>query len=325
VKLPRRRFLHLAGGAAALPALPRLAGAQAYPTRPVRWIIGFPAGGGTDIVARIMARWLSDRLGQQVIIENKPGAGMNIATQTVVNSPPDGHTLLWVGTTNAVNATLYQNLPFNFLRDIAPVAGLVVYPLVMEVHPSFPAKTVPEFITYAKANSGKISMGSFGIGTQSHLAIELFKARTGVNAVHVPYRGGAQMVNDLLGGQVQGAFDVVANSLSHIRSGALRALGVTTSARLEAMPSLPTIGETVPGYEVVAWTGIGVPSGTPSAIIERLNQETNAGLADPNIKARLAEFNVTSTVYRPAEFGAYWAAETEKWGKVIRAANIKPE
>jgi tripartite-type tricarboxylate transporter receptor subunit TctC len=325
VKLPRRNFLHLALGAAALPALSQIARAQAYPTRPVRWVIGFPAGGGADIVARIMARWLSERLGQQVIIENKPGAGMIIATQTVVNSPPDGYTLLWVGTSNAVNATLYENLPFNFLRDIAPVAGLVVYPLVLEVNPSVGLKTVAEFVAYAKANPGKVSLASFGVGTSSHMAGELLKSMTGINVVHVPYRGGAPMVNDLLGGQVQAAVDVVANSLPHIRSGALRALAVTTTTRLEALPDVPTVDETVPGYEALTWTGIGVPRGTPTAIIEKLNRETNAGLADQRIKARLAELTIIPTIFSPAEFGGYWTAETEKWGKVIRAANIKPE
>lgn len=321
----RRQFLQLTGAATASAALPKLAWALDYPTRPVRWIIGFPPGGGADIVARIIAQWLSERLGQQVIVENKPGAGTNIATQTVVNSPPDGYTLLWVGTSNAVNATLYENLPFNFLRDIAPVAGLVAYPLVMEVNSSAQAVTVAEFIAYAKANPGKISVASFGIGSSSHLAGELFKATTGVNLVHVPYRGGAPMVSDLLGGHVQAAFDVVANSLPHIRSGALRALAVTTTTRLEVLPDVPTVGETVPSYEVVAWTGVGVPNGTPPAVIEKLNQEINAGLANPRIKARLAELTITPTVFTPATFGAYLAAETEKWAKVIRAANIKPE
>jgi tripartite-type tricarboxylate transporter receptor subunit TctC len=321
--LLRRHFLHLALGAAALPTMSHAVMAQAYPRRPIRWIIGFPPGGGADIVARIMGRWLSDRLGQQVVIENKPGASMNIATQAVVNSPPDGYTLLFVGTANAANATLYDDLPFNFMRDIAPVSGLVLYPMVLEVHPSFPAKTVPEFLSYARANPGKINLASFGVGTQSHLAGELFKSMTGVNLVHVPYRGGAPMVTDLLAGQVPAAIDVVANSLPHIRSGKLRALGVTTSAPLDVLPEVPTIAETVPGYEVVAWTGIGVPSGTPPAIIETLNQEINAGLDDPGIKSRLAELTLIPTLYTPAQFGAHVKAETEKWGKVIREAGIK--
>ena len=321
----RRSFLQLTAALAAAAALPKLALAIDYPTHPVRLVIGFPPGGGADLVGRIMARRLSERLGQQVIVENKPGAGMNVATQMVINSAPDGYTLLWVGTSNAVNATLYQNLPFNFLRDIAPVAGLVVYPIVMEVNPSLPVKSLPEFIAFAKANPGKISMASFGVGTSSHLAGELFKAMTAVNLIHVPYRGGAPMVNDLLGGQVEVAFDVVANSLPHIRSGALRALAVTTTTRLEALPDVPAIGETVPGYEALAWTGIGVPRGTPSWIVDKLNREINAGLADPGIKARLAELTIAPMVSTPAEFGNYMASETEKWGKVIRAANIKAE
>jgi tripartite-type tricarboxylate transporter receptor subunit TctC len=325
MKLPRRQFLHLAGAAAAFPAVSHLARAQAYPNRPLRWIIGFPPGGGADIVARILGHWLSERLGQQVIIENKPGAGTNIATQTVVNSAPDGYTLLWVGASNAISATVYATLPFNFLRDIAPVAGLVVYPLVMEVHPSVPAKTVAELVVLAEANSGKITMASYGTGTISHVAGELFKTMVGVNMVHVPYRGGAPMVNDLIGGQVQVALDVVAASLPHIRSGALRALAVTTATRLEALPDVATVAETIPGYEALAWTGVGVPRGTPAEAIARLNREINAGLADPTIKARLAELTVTPMVSTPAEFGAYVAAETEKWAKVIRVANIKAE
>jgi tripartite-type tricarboxylate transporter receptor subunit TctC len=325
VTFARRSFLQLAGTLAAAAALPKLALTIDYPTHPVRLVIGFPPGGGADLVGRIMARWLSERLGQQVIVENKPGAGMNVATQMVINSAPDGYTLLWVGTSNAVNATLYQNLPFNFLRDIAPVAGLVVYPIVMEVNPSLPVKSLPEFIALAKANPGKISMASFGVGTSSHLAGELFKAMTAVNLIHVPYRGGAPMVNDLLGGQVEVAFDVVANSLPHIRSGALRALAVTTTTRLEALPDVPAIGETVPGYEALAWTGIGVPRGTPNWIVDKLNREINAGLADPGLKARLAELTIAPMVFTPAEFGNYMASETEKWGKVIRAANIKAE
>jgi tripartite-type tricarboxylate transporter receptor subunit TctC len=325
MKLPRRQFLQLAGAAAAFPAVSHRARAQAYPNRPLRWIIGFPPGGGADIVARILGHWLSERLGQQVIIENKPGAGTNIATQAVVNSAPDGYTLLWVGASNAISATVYATLPFNFLRDIAPVAGLVVYPLVMEVHPSLPAKTVAELVALAKANPGKITMASYGTGTISHVAGELFKTMVGVNMVHVPYRGGAPMVNDLIGGQVQVALDVVAASLPHIRSGALRALAVTTATRLEALPDVATVAETIPGYEALAWTGVGVPRGTPAEAIARLNREINAGLADPTIKARLAELTVTPMVSTPAELGAYMAAETEKWAKVIRVANIKAE
>lgn len=325
MSLARRQLLRLTGAAAACAAAPNLGQAFDYPTRPIRLVIGFPPGGGADIVARIIARWLSDRLSQPVIIENKPGAGTNIATQAVANAPPDGYTLLWVGTPNAVNAALYANLPFNFLRDIAPVAGLVVYPLVMEVNSSARVKTVGEFIAYAKANPGRISLASFGAGTSSHLAGELFKTMTGLDLVHVPYRGGAPMVSDLLGGQVQVAFDVVANSLPHIRSGTLSALAVTPKARLPILPDVPTIGEAVPGYEALAWTGVGVPAGTPPAVIEKLNQEINAGLENPGIKARLAELTITPAIFTPAAFGAYWVAETEKWGKVVRAAHIKPE
>jgi tripartite-type tricarboxylate transporter receptor subunit TctC len=325
MKLPRRKFLHLAAGAAALPGLSRVALALDYPTRPIRWVIGFPPGGGATIVARIMGRWLSERLGQQVVIENKPGAGTNIATEAVVNAPPDGYTLLWVGISNAINAMLYVDLPFDFLRDIAPVAGLVIYPLVIEANPSVPAKNIAELVALAKDNPGKITMASYGTGTISHVAGELFKRKLGVNMVHVPYRGGAPMVTDLLGGQVQVGIDVVAASLPHIRSGALRALAVTTASRLEALPDVPTVAETIPGYEAVAWTGVGVPRGTPEAIIKLLNREINAGLVDPTIKAQLTELTVTPIVVTPAEFGAYMTAETEKWTRVIKLAGIKME
>jgi tripartite-type tricarboxylate transporter receptor subunit TctC len=325
MKLPRRRFLQLAGAAAALPAVTRVATAQAYPARPLRWIIGFPPGGATDLVVRIMGRWLSERLGQPIIIENKPGASTNLAAQAVVNSPPDGYTLLLVLTTNAINATVYETLPFNFLRDIAPVSGLAVLPLVMEVNPSVPATTVAEFIAYAKTNPGRINMASFGTGTISHLAIELFKVMTGVSLVHVPYRGGAPMVTDLLGGQTQAAVDALPNSLPHIQSGALRALALTTTRRSAALPDVPTVGETVPGYEVSTWSGVGVPTGTPSEIIEKLNREINAGLADPSIKARFAEVGATPLFFTPAEFGALVAAETERWAKVVKFSGVKPE
>lgn len=325
MKTPRRRFLQMIASSAALPGMSRNASAVAYPSRPIRWIIGFPPGGGSDIVARIIGGWLSERLGQQIVTENKPGANTNIAAQTVINSSPDGYTLLWVGISNVINATLYRTLSFDFLRDIAPVAGLVVYPMVFEVNPSVPVKNIPELIAYAKANPGKITLASYGTGSISQVAGELFKATAGVSMIYVPYRGGAPMVADLIGGQVQAAVDVVAGSLAHIRSGAVRPLAVTTASRLDILPDIPTVAETLPGYEAVAFTGVGVPSGTPDPIIARLNYEINAGLKNPGIKAQLAELTVTPLILSPAEFGAYMRAETEKWGKVIRLANIKPE
>jgi tripartite-type tricarboxylate transporter receptor subunit TctC len=325
MKFPRRRFLSLAAVTLALPAVSRLARAQSYPTRPLRIVIGYPAGGSTDLVARIMGRWLSERLGQPVVIENKPGAGTNLATQTVVNAPPDGYTLLFAVASNAINASLYDTLPFNFLRDIAPVAGLVELPLVLEVNPSVPARTVAEFIAYAKANPGKINIASFGAGTISHMAIELIKVTTAVDMVHVPYRGGAPMVTDLLAGQVQAAIDALPNSLPHIRSGAVRALALLPTARSPALPDVPIIGETLPGFEVSTWSGVGVPRGTPPKIIERLNREINAGLANPDIKARLAEVGGTPLVLRAAEFGRLIAADTEKWAKVVKTSGARPE
>src|SRR5882672_9967705 len=309
--LPRRRFLYLAGAALAAPAWSRVARAQAYPMRPVRWIVGFPAGGSTDIVARIMANWLAERLGQPFIVENRPGAGTNLAVQAVVNSPPDGYTLLFVATTNAINATSYESLPFNFLRDIAPVAALAELPFVLEVNPSLPAKSVAEFIAYAKANPGKINMASFGAGTISHLAGELFKVMTGVDTLHVPYRGGAPMVTDLIGGRVQAGIDALPNSLPHIQSGALRALAMTGPVRSDALPDVPTVGESVPGYEVSGWTGVGVPSGTPAEIIATLNREINAGLSYPRIKARLAELGGRPIVLSAADFVFNGTAATE--------------
>jgi len=323
--LPRRRFLQLAAAGLAAPALSRHAVAQAYPTRPVRWIVGFPAGGSTDIMARIMANWLTERLGQPFIVENKPGAGTNIAVQAVVNAPPDGYTLLFATTSNAINATSYESLPFNFLRDIAPVAALAEFPFVMEVNPSVPARTIADFIAHAKANPGKINMASFGAGTISHLALELFKQMTGVSLQHVPYKGGAPMVTDLLSGQVQAGIDAMPNSLPHIQRGALRALAVTGATRSDALPELPTIGETVPGYDVSGWTGVGVPSGTPGPIIATLNREINAGLADPRIKARLAEIGGLPIILRAEELGKLWVTDTAKWAKVVKSAGLKAE
>jgi tripartite-type tricarboxylate transporter receptor subunit TctC len=326
MKLPhRRQFLHLAAGAAALPVVWRVASALDYPSRPVRWIIPFPPGGGADIVSRIMGSWLSDRLGQPVIIESKPGGGTNIGTQTVVNSPPDGYTLLFLGVSAAINATFYATLPFNLQRDIAPVAGLIDFRLALLAHPSVPAKTVVELIAYANAHPGTISIGSFGTGTVSHVAGELFKMMTGVNLVHVPYRGSAPLIIDLLSGQVQVAFDVLTTSLPQIRSGALRVLAMAEKTRFDQLPDVPTIDDAVPGYEASAWAGVGVPRGTPGEIIERLNREINAGLANPTIKTRLAEVATTPKIFTSAEFGTHVAAEIEKWGRVIKFAGLRAE
>ena len=324
MKLPRRRFLHLAAGAAALPALSRIARAQTYPSRPVRWVVPFPPGGVTDIVARLMGQWLSERLGQPFVIENRPGAGGNIGAEAVVKAAPDGYTLYLSSSPNAISATLYDNLNFNFIRDIAPVASISISPLVMEVNPSVPAKTVPEFVAYAKANSGKLNMASNGNGTTSHLAGELFKMMTGINMLHVPYRGAAPALTDLIGGQVQVMFDVMASSIEHIRAGKLRALAVTTATRSEALPDVPNVGEFLPGFEASAWQGVGVPKNTPTEIVEKLNKEINAGLADPKLRARLADLGGTVIGGSPADFGKLIADETEKWGKVIREANITP-
>ena len=316
----RRELLRIAASAAALAALPRTAWAENYPVRPVRLIVGYPAGGSTDLVARIIGGWLGERLGQSFVIENRPGAGTNIAVQAAVASPPDGYTLLFVTTTNAINASVQAALPFDFLRDLAPVAGLAELPFVMEVTPSLPVKTVAEFIAHVKANPGKINMASFGTGTISHLAWELFKLEAGVEVVHVPYHGGAPMVTDLIGGRVQAGIDALPNSLPHIRSGALRALAVTGPARSAAVPDVPTVGETLKGYEVSGWTGIAVPAATPAAIIAALNREINAGLADPRIAARLAEVGGQPILVTPQEFGTMWRRDTEKWAKVVRFA-----
>ena len=321
--IPRRAFLRAAAAATALAGLPHAARALDYPTRPVRWIIGFPPGGGADIVARIVGAWLSERLGQQVIIENRPGAGTNIATEYVVRSAPDGYTLLWAGVSNAINASIFSDLSFDFLRDIAPVAGVVAYPLVLEINPKVPAKTIAELIALAKASPGKLTLASYGTGTISQVAGELFKLRAGIEMVHVPYKGGAPMLTDLLSGHVDAAINVVASDLPHIRSGAVRALATLGPKRLDALPDVPTLAETFAGYEALAFTGVGVARGTPPEIIARLNREINAGLADPGLRKRLDDLTVVPLVFTPAEFGAYSASETEKWAKVIKAANIK--
>ena len=325
MKLARRQFLHLAAGATALPAVSRIAWAQTYPARPVRIVVGLTAGSASDIVARIMGQWLSERLGQQFIVENRPGAGTNIAAEAVVRSVPDGYTLLLAASPNAINASLYDKLSFNFISDIAPVAAISREPNVIVVNPSLPTRTVPELIAYAKANPGRINMASAGNGTTSHLAGELFKMMTGVNMVHVPYRGGGPALTDLLAGQVQVFFPPMVVPVGQIRAGKLRALAVTTATRSEALPDIPTVGEFVPGYEASVWFGLGVPKGTPAEVINRLNQETNAALTDIKIKVRMAESGGTVLPGSPADFGKLIAEETEKWGKVIRAANIKPE
>jgi tripartite-type tricarboxylate transporter receptor subunit TctC len=325
MKLPRREFLHLAAGAAALPALSRIALAQAYPSRPVRIVVGFAAGGPNDINARLIGQWLSERLGQQFVVDNRPGASGNIAMEQVVRAPPDGYTLTMVALSSAVNATLFPNLPFNFLRDIAPVGCISRNVLVMEVHPSVPVKTGPELIAYAKANPGKLNMASPGSGTGPHMAGELFKMMTGITMTHVPYRGSGPMLNDLIGGQMQVAFDGISSSIGYIRAGRLRALGVSTAARIEILPDLPTVGEFVPGYEATTTQGLGAPRNTSAEIIDKLNREINAGLADSRMKARLADLGNAPLPLSPVEYGKLLAEETEKWGKVIRAANIKPE
>src|SRR5262245_10692891 len=324
MKLPRRGFLHLAAGAVALPAASRIARAQTFPNRPVRIIVGVVAGGTTDTLARLIGPWLSERLGQPFIIENRPGGGTNIATEAVVRAPADGYTLLMVSMTQAVNATLYDKLNFNFIRDIAPVASIDRESLVMAVNLSVPARTVPEFIAYAKANPGKISMASASNGTPSHISGELFKMMTGISMVHVPYRGGGAALPDLLAGQVQVMFPSMSSSIEYVRTGKLRALAVTTVMRSEALPDLPTVAEFVPGYEASYWAGLGAPKNTPVDIVDKLNKEINAGLVDPKLKARFADLGAAAFPGSSSDFAKFIATETEKWAKVIKFANIRP-
>jgi tripartite-type tricarboxylate transporter receptor subunit TctC len=325
MRLSRRCFLNLAGASIAASATSSTARAQTYPTRPVHIIVGFPAGGGADIIARLTGQWLSERLGQQFLVENRTGASTNIAAEAVVNSPPDGHTLLLATSTNAINATLYEKLNFSFIRDIAPVASLVESPLVMLVHPSFPAKTVPQFISYAKANPGKINMASSGTGTTPHVAGELFKLMTGVNMIHVPYRGDPPAISDLLGEQVQVYFSTLPGSIEYIKSGKLRALAVTTSTRWETLPEIPTVGEFVPGFESNLWFGVGAPKNTPAEIVSKLNREINSGLADPKMKALFADLGCAPLTGSPADYGRVIAEDTEKWGKVVRFSGAKAD
>lgn len=325
VKLPRRQFLHLAAGAAALPAVSRIALAQAYPTRPVRIVVPATAGGGLDVLARLIGQRLSERLSQPFIIENRPGAGTILGTEAVVRAPADGHTLLMIGVANAINATLYDRLNFNFIRDIAPVAGLMRGPQIFVANPAVPAKTVPEFIAYAKANPRKLNFASPGNGTSFHVAGELFKMMAGLDMIHVPYRGGGPAVADLIGGQVQVMFTGPADSVESIRAGKLRALAVTTATRWEMLPDIPTVSEFLPGFETSQWFGLGAPMNTPVEIVDKLNKEINAALADPKITARFADLGGTALPGSPADFEKLIAAETAKWGKVIKFANIKPE
>jgi tripartite-type tricarboxylate transporter receptor subunit TctC len=325
MNLRRRQFLYLAAGAAAAPAVSSIAKARVYPIRPVHLIVGFPPGGPTDIFARLIAQWLSERLGQPFVIENRPGAGSNIGTEAVTKSPPDGYTLLLVASANAINATLYEKLNFNFIEDIAPVAGVSRQPFVMVMNPSVQAMTVPEFMAYGKANPGKVNMASAGNGTPQHVFGELFKAMSGVKVLHVPYRGEAPALTDLLGGQVQVMFASISGSLEYIRAGRLRPLAVTTTTRSEALPDIPAMADFVPGFEASAWIGIGAPKNTPIEIIDQLNGEINLGLADPRMKARIADLSATVLTGTPAEFGELIAEETAKWAKVIRLAGIKSD
>lgn len=321
----RRQFLGLAGGVVALSAMPRVAGAQAYPSRPVRLLVGFAPGGGTDVMTRLVQPGVAERLGQPIVIENRPGAGTNIATDAVINATPDGYTLLAASLANAGNATLYTDLKFNFIRDTIPVAGIALDPFVLQVTPSLPVKTIPELIAYAKAHPGQVNYGSGGVGSGNQLTAEMFKMMTGIDLVHVPYRGAGPAMVDLMGGQVQVMFNTMSASLQHVRAGKLRAIGVATKTRQQALPDVPTVAEFVPGFEASFWTGIAAPKGTPAEIVDKLNRSVNAVLKDPNVTARLAEWGATALAGSPADFGKFVADETEKWGKVIRAANIKAE
>jgi tripartite-type tricarboxylate transporter receptor subunit TctC len=325
MKLPRRRFLRLAAAAVAVPAVARVASAQAYPSRPVRIVVGFAAGGSSDIGARLIGQWLQERLGQPFVIENRPGAATNIATETVARAAPDGYTLLMVGPSSTINATLYDKLNFVFLRDIAPVASTIRQPQIMLANPSLAAKTIPELIAYAKANPGKITIASAGTGSSGHLAGELFKMMAGVNMLHVPYRGAGPALTDLLGGQVLTAVIGISGAIEQIRAGKLRALAVTTTARATALPEVPTMSEFLPGFDAGDVLGVGAPRNTPAEIVDKLSKEINAALADPKIKARFADLGGTPLALTPAEYGKLLADETEKWGKVIRSANIKSE
>jgi tripartite-type tricarboxylate transporter receptor subunit TctC len=325
MKLPRRQFLHLAAGAAALSAVSRIAWAQAYPTRPLRLIIGYPPGGSADITARLTGQWLSERLGQPVVIESRPGAATNLATEAVVRAPPDGYTLLLVAPANAINATLYDKLNFNFLRDIVPAAGIIRFPNVVVVNPPLPIKTIPDLIAYAKANPGKLNMASSGNGSTIHMSGELFKMLTGINMVHVPYRGGAPAITDLIAGQVHVMFDNVPTSAEHIKAGKLRGLAVTSTVRSEVLPDLPTVADFLPGYEASAWYGLGMPKNTPSEVIDKVNTAMNAILADPKSQARFEELGASLLPGSPADFGKLLADETEKWGKVVKFSGAKPD
>jgi len=325
MRLPRRRFLRLAAGAAALPAVSRIARAQAYPTRPVHLIIGYTPGGSADLTARLIGQWLSERLGQTIVVDSRPGGGTIIATEAVVHAPPDGYTLLLVAPANAINASLYEKLNHDFMHDIVPVAGINRFPNVMEVNPSVPVTTVPEFIAYAKAHPGQLNMASSGNGSTIHVSGELFKMMTGVNMIHVPYRGGAPALTDMLAGQVQVIFDNIPTSIGYVRAGKLRPLAVTGATRSALLPDVPTVADFVPGYEATAWYGIGAPKNTPAEIVARLNKEINASLADPQLKARFAEVGADTIPMTPAGFGKFIAEETEKWGKVVRFAGIKAD